>query len=54
MQEPAQREARSWIFTALSWRQPSGGDGELPGGCASLVRERGLGQRRNEESCFSL
>ena len=54
MQELAQREARSWVFDAFGWRQPSGGDGELPGGRVSLVRERGLGQRRNGKSCFSL
>ena len=40
MQELAQREARSWVFDAFGWRQPSGGDGELPGGRVSLVRER--------------
>lgn len=54
VQELAQREARSWVFDAFGWRQPSGGDGELPGGRVSLVRERGLGQRRNGKSCFSL
>ena len=54
VQELVQKEARSWVFDVFGWRQPSGGDGELPGGCVSLVQGRGLCQRHNRKSCFSL
>ena len=53
-QELAQRGTRSWVFNALSWREPSGGDGGLPGGCVSPVQERGLDQRCNRKSSVFL